>query len=211
MFELKITVETAEELADIATALETLAAHRIQRAADLAAVVEIQAEVLAGTELDRTLADADANRPLSASAAQLTGREPFMRLECQKLAAAELAAANAAAEATLQQVATLPNPFEEKPGPVTEDGMYQRHGVIYKVQKAVHGSGNLYAKRLDVDTKSFVYAPGELRNLTSADRMTLEAAKEFGNLYGICCRCAAPLTDEQSIADGIGPICKGKI
>ena len=40
--------------------------------------------------------------------------------------------------------------------------------------------------------------------------MTLEEAKEFGKLYGICCRCAAILTDENSIREGIGPICAQK-
>jgi hypothetical protein len=95
------------------------------------------------------------------------------------------------------------------------DGMYRKDGVIYKVQKAVHGSGNLYAKKLVIsevqgDKAGFEYAPGIVRKLTLADKMTLEEAKEFGQLYGICCQCGATLTDETSIAAGIGPICAGK-
>ena len=94
---------------------------------------------------------------------------------------------------------------------VTEDGMYQTpEGVIFKVQIAKQGSGNLYAKRLDTDTLSFVYAPGALRDLTPAMKMSLEAAQAFGRLYGVCCQCGRDLTDEDSIAAGIGPVCAGK-
>lgn len=54
------------------------------------------------------------------------------------------------------------------------------------------------------------YAGGMIRKLNSSHRMTLEQAKEYGALYGVCCRCAAPLTDEKSIAAGIGPVCATK-
>ena len=104
--------------------------------------------------------------------------------------------------------------------PVTEDGMYRNpwDGTIYKVQKAVHGSGHLYAKKLEVigtpedgDAEgTFVYAPGAFKLLRASWKMTLDEAKEFGALYGVCCRCGRTLTDEGSIADGIGPVCAGK-
>lgn len=92
------------------------------------------------------------------------------------------------------------------------DGMYLRDGVIYKVQVAVHGSGNLYAKQLvrEGDRWAFVFAPGMIRKLHSGHRMTLEQAKEFGALYGTCCVCGRTLTNEDSIAAGIGPVCAGK-
>lgn len=91
---------------------------------------------------------------------------------------------------------------------VTE-GMYRiADGTVFKVQKAVHGSGNLYAKRLTED--GFEYAPGAIRTLTVADKMTLDEAKAWGVLYGTCCVCGRTLTDEQSIAAGIGPVCAGK-
>lgn len=92
--------------------------------------------------------------------------------------------------------------------PVTE-GMYRiADGTVFKVQKAVHGSGNLYAKRLTED--GFEYAPGAIRRLTLADKMTLDEAKAWGVLYGTCCVCGRTLTDETSIAQGIGPVCAGK-
>jgi hypothetical protein len=95
------------------------------------------------------------------------------------------------------------------------DGMYQLPtGEIFKAQYAANGSGRLYAKALEVTEDGnedpeirFVYAPGAIRRLTLADKMTKEAAKEFGQLYGVCCVCARILTDETSIAEGIGPIC----
>lgn len=98
--------------------------------------------------------------------------------------------------------------------PIT-DGMYRKDGIIYKVQAAVHGSGNLYAKQLVKDDYSrsgwrFEYVAGAVRKLLLADKMTLEQAKEFGALYGTCCVCGRTLTDETSIEMGIGPICAGR-
>jgi hypothetical protein len=100
---------------------------------------------------------------------------------------------------------------ERRTGPVTE-GMYKVGERIFKVQKAVHGSGHLYAKELitDQDGSSFAYAPGIIRTLTLGDKMTIEEAKEFGALYGTCCVCARTLTNETSIEAGIGPVCAGK-
>lgn len=112
---------------------------------------------------------------------------------------------------------------------VEREGMYRRDGVIYKVQWAVHGSGNLYAKELvrreyevedvtedgvvgiktQIDTE-WVYAQGVVRKLQPSDMMTLEQAKEYGALYGVCCVCGALLTDEKSITAGIGPVCAKK-
>lgn len=91
--------------------------------------------------------------------------------------------------------------------PVTPavEGMYILDGRIFKVQRAIHGSGQLYAKELQA-TK-FDYAPGMYRRLNSSHRMTLEQAKEYGALYGTCCVCGRTLTDEKSIAEGIGPVC----
>lgn len=96
--------------------------------------------------------------------------------------------------------------------PATE-GMYKKDGEIYKVQIAVHGSGRPYAKKLvEVDGEwEFVRAPGMVNRLTSANKMTLEEAKEFGKLYGTCCVCGRTLTKEESIAEGIGPVCSGKM
>lgn len=105
------------------------------------------------------------------------------------------------------------------------EGMHTLDGQVYKVQVAVHGSGRPYAKRLvlDMDNISdvnqgaepvysarFEYAAGVIKRLSADTKMSLEAAKEFGVLYGTCCVCSRTLTNEASIAAGIGPVCAGK-
>lgn len=87
------------------------------------------------------------------------------------------------------------------------EGMHYIDGQVVKVQRAVHGSGNLYAKVLDVETSKFEYAPGMVSRTSEATLMTKEQAKEFGRLYGMCAKCAATLTDEESIERGYGPVC----
>jgi hypothetical protein len=113
--------------------------------------------------------------------------------------------------------------------PVTE-GMYLTEDQrIFKVQRAVNGSGNLYAKELVADEVhgnvfgtvqqyangkprwKFRYAKGAISQLRAEEKMTLEQAKEFGALYGTCMVCGRTLTDETSIAEGIGPICAGRM
>jgi len=89
---------------------------------------------------------------------------------------------------------------------VTE-GMYRMDGHIYKVQVATE-SGRLYAKMLQGN--SFVYSKGAIFRLVPEHRMTLDEAAAFGKLYGQCCVCGRTLTDEVSIANGIGPVCAGK-
>lgn len=120
--------------------------------------------------------------------------------------------------AKLRREAPAPAPAPAPAATAVTEGMYRLDGVVYKVQRAVHGSGKLYAKVLlthDADGEKlkkgqFVFAPGAIRNLTAADLMTVEMAKAFGDLYGMCCRCGATLTDEESIERGIGPVCAGR-
>ena len=92
------------------------------------------------------------------------------------------------------------------------EGMHRIGDAIYKVQKAVHGSGRLYAKRLvrSGESWSFEFAPGMVQRLSESTRMTLTEAREWGALYGTCCACGRTLTDETSIANGIGPVCGSK-
>jgi hypothetical protein len=107
--------------------------------------------------------------------------------------------------------------------PVTEVGMYRDPaGALFKVQ-ASKESKNLYAKALTPITGKrlteedeivgweFTYAPGAVRSLTPAMRLTLEEAKAFGIRYGVCCVCGATLKDATSVANGIGPICATRI
>lgn len=94
---------------------------------------------------------------------------------------------------------------------VETPGMYRKDGRIFKVQIAIHGSGKPYAKELiqfgEGQDARFEYAQGMVYKLNPSDMMTLEEAKEFGALYGVCCVCGRLLTDEKSIEAGIGPVC----
>lgn len=92
------------------------------------------------------------------------------------------------------------------------DGFWELPGErICKVQIAVHGSGNPYAKLLNPETGKFNFAPGLITEVrTHGTRLSLDRAKELGKLYGVCIRCGRTLTDEESITAGIGPICAGK-
>lgn len=116
------------------------------------------------------------------------------------------------ASAVIDYLLTLPRK-EKEPQAEVPEGMHILKGSIYKVQRAVHGSGNLYAKELvqqDEERWTFDYAPGVVRNLSQDTAMTLEQAKEFGALYGTCAVCGRTLTNEESIEAGIGPVCAGK-
>lgn len=106
---------------------------------------------------------------------------------------------------------------------VTEPGMYQRDGEVYKVQRA-RGSDRLYAKRLvviggrrlrDADEArvnfEFEYDRGAVFRLEPGDRMSQEQARAFGIRYGVCCVCGITLKDAESVARGIGPVCGGRV
>lgn len=118
-------------------------------------------------------------------------------------------------------------PKAPAPSVVTEDGMYRNPetGEIFKVQRAVHGSGNLYAKLLIVDRAwerdadgtvlvkgeaHFEYASGAIRNLKAEWRMSKEDGLKYGALYGVCTRCAKTLTHEKSIERAMGRTCASK-
>lgn len=96
-----------------------------------------------------------------------------------------------------------------------------------EVQVAKQGSGNLYAKRLNreaiIEAKAndemlgkaerweYIGRRGVFNSLTADTLLSVEEAAEFGHLYGICACCAADLTNEDSIARGIGPVCFGRM
>jgi hypothetical protein len=73
------------------------------------------------------------------------------------------------------------------------------------------GAGRLYVKILDVLTGSWSYAPGLITNLKAEDRLTQEQAAALGKKWHRCMCCGKELTNEDSIARGIGPICASKL
>lgn len=113
--------------------------------------------------------------------------------------------------------------------PVTTEGVYRnpQTGDIFKVYRTVHGANQLVAKRLQlldapyfktqrgkqVEIRAeFVYeGKAGLRGLTASMQMSLEEAKKYGALYGVCVRCSATLTREESIERAMGPVCARKV
>lgn len=99
---------------------------------------------------------------------------------------------------------------ESKTADWLDDGVYRNQaGDVVMVYHTIHGAniqvGKVWAGEID----GFVYrGRAALRGLTLAHRMTLDEAAEFGRVYGVCCVCALPLTNEESKAKGIGPICE---
>ena len=123
---------------------------------------------------------------------------------------------------TLKAIPAAPKKAATAPAAQVTEGMYRdpATGDIFKVQVAHHGSGNLYAKKLvkletpktkgkKTYSHEFAYAPGSITKVQAAWKMSKEEAQEWGRLYGACCKCGAILTDERSIAAGIGPVCGG--
>jgi hypothetical protein len=105
----------------------------------------------------------------------------------------------------------LAMPRVAEQGRVTEPGVYKTpQSIIYRVQIS-RQSGNLYAKRLDIDTCKFEFEAGAIRMLRPEWKMTLAEAKAFGVETGICCVCGAFLTDPRSVAEGIGPVCARRV
>lgn len=103
--------------------------------------------------------------------------------------------------------------FSEKWTP-EDAGIYANNdGEIFKVYKALNGS-HMLCKKLVADKESktaeFQYVGAPKRHVNHDMKLTLEQAKTFGAIYGVCCVCGRTLTDENSIAAGIGPICAGK-
>jgi hypothetical protein len=114
--------------------------------------------------------------------------------------------------------------------PIDSDGMYRNPvtGQIFKVYVTVHGAHQRVAKELiilpeadwynkivrgkEVIVKATFEYRGKagLRGLTEEMKMTLEEGKQYGAIYGVCVRCGATLTREDSIERAMGLVCSGK-
>lgn len=129
-----------------------------------------------------------------------------------------------AASDLITRLLAMPKPRAATETPrITDAGMYRTStGEIFKVQKS-KTTQHLYAKKLipirgerlteddEIVGWEFDFAPGAMRLLTPGDRLTLDEAKAFGIRYGVCCVCGATLKDATSVANGIGPICAGRV
>ena len=161
-----------------------------------------QADIYAS--MDRT-AEADAVRGILGDIDALmpkTKREASLAID-------RFLATNAKLKAEARDYQAVHAPAADTRQPL-EDGLYQlADGTVVKLQyNRAGGDGRrLYGKVLDAETGSFDYAPGIMRKVTVDDKMSLDQAAAFGRLYGRCVACGRELTDEASIAAGIGPVC----
>jgi hypothetical protein len=111
------------------------------------------------------------------------------------------------ASAAIDALLPLPKaPQVHEDGEAVGEGYYFVEGLIYKVQTSQ--SGNLYAKVFS--ESGYNYAPGAMRLIPTAQRLTLEQAAEAGVKTGRCVVCAKVLTNPESVEAGIGPICAGR-
>lgn len=99
----------------------------------------------------------------------------------------------------------------------TIPGFYKVDGEVFKVTPA-RGSNRTFAHQLSVENTPENPAPVWLyRGLGKrfvpmyADKLSLIDAKAYGHTHGYCLICGRLLTAEQSVKDGIGPICAGKL
>jgi hypothetical protein len=123
------------------------------------------------------------------------------------------AAPAGATAASPQAHGLAPQPSPGAPVAEVAEGMYRDpDGAIFKAQRT-RQHDRLYAKRLVVrpDGGTFEFESGLIRRIRPEWRMTVEEAAQFGKLYGWCCVCGAKLTDEKSIAAGIGPVCASRV
>ena len=101
---------------------------------------------------------------------------------------------------------------EAPANPVTEQGVYERDGIVYRVKRSQ--AGRLYASRYNPEGARgdrFVYASGAVYRLSADDRISLERAKELGAQWSQCCVCGRDLSATESVEAGIGPVCAGRI
>jgi Family of unknown function (DUF6011) len=89
-------------------------------------------------------------------------------------------------------------------------GSYRRaDGTVYRVYMNREGTRLLCAEWDEFEVE-FSYVGLASRFVKAADLMSLADSQAFGREFGVCCQCGRLLTNPDSIAAGIGPICAGR-
>lgn len=101
----------------------------------------------------------------------------------------------------------IPNQLkpEDKDRGLVENALYKREDAVWKISRS-RTSGYLYAMRRN-SSGGWDYSPGDTKRIKPEERMSLEDAAAYGKTTGQCIVCGRELTDPNSIAAGIGPIC----
>lgn len=89
-------------------------------------------------------------------------------------------------------------------------GFYTDNETFFEVIESK--AGKHYAKKFEVGSKSgkWVYAPGAIKSYADWTKVSLSDAADFGLAHGYCFACGRLLTNPESVAKGIGPICANK-
>jgi hypothetical protein len=82
-------------------------------------------------------------------------------------------------------------------------------GAVYRAYTTQRGI--LCLKLWDEDTKEFTYAGSARRAPAGLVQLSIEESREFGRATGTCIRCMRHLTDDESVRNGIGPICASRL
>ncbi|MEV4085815.1 DUF6011 domain-containing protein [Nonomuraea fuscirosea] len=95
------------------------------------------------------------------------------------------------------------------PATTVKPGVYTKDGQVYEVKQSRRFAGSLTIKRLEVSRGRLRRRPSRIRveDLSSTDMITEEQAAAFGHEHGICACCGRALSDPESVAKGIGPVC----
>lgn len=108
-------------------------------------------------------------------------------------------------------------PKIKSPDQVVEPGFYLYEDTVFKVRWNKLNT-NMYAVMLSElanpygETKAkWVYAEGMMAKLKASMKLTVEQAAALGHQHGYCMICGIELTNPESVARGIGPVCIKKI
>ena len=85
---------------------------------------------------------------------------------------------------------------------------------FYQIDKPTKGKwvGRTFVKVMASDTTYAIRKPDSLINiLTAILHNPMKAATDYGKQVGECPKCHATLTDPESIARGIGPVCATRV
>lgn len=93
-----------------------------------------------------------------------------------------------------------------------EDGATYRapNGAVFHAYKGQQ-SGRLLLKLWDAEAEVFSYYAAATRLPAGSVKLSTEEMQEFGRATGTCAICMLHLTDDESVARGIGPVCWGKL
>jgi hypothetical protein len=180
------------------------------------------------TSAERMFLESRKNVPFFASmlsaVARFGGLTPKQHAAVVKAMASDTTLADkalAAYEAERDQADNLLDLFAAQQAAKAETptpGIYQlATGEIFKV-KFNKAKTNVYAEKLtesaerlnendELVTFEYVYAPGAIKRITPADKMSAEAGAALSIKYGRCLNCGRKLKAAASVAVGMGPKC----